>query len=130
VASVPVHPRGKIRLADGALTELVGIAIEPDQPVYRVGDIGRARVHLRLGDMIKVDPKTVRLSRVMPDGSEAIIRLEPDPGSSDPTNPFEQSFAGSFEAGAKPGKGVLKAVLMIEGDKPRIVHRPVPVIDR
>jgi hypothetical protein len=87
-------------------------------------------VHLRLGDVIKVDPKTVRLSRVMPDGSEAIIRLEPDPAASDPTNPFEQSFAGVFEAGAKPGKGMLKAVLMIEGDKPRIVEQPVPVIER
>jgi pimeloyl-ACP methyl ester carboxylesterase len=130
VASVPVHPRGKIRMADGALTELVGIVIEPDAPIYRTGDIGKARVHLRLGDVIKVDPKTVRLSRVMPDGSEAIIRLEPDPAASDPTNPFEQSFAGVFEAGAKPGKGMLKAVLMIEGDKPRIVEQPVPVIER
>jgi pimeloyl-ACP methyl ester carboxylesterase len=130
VASVPVHPRGKIRMADGTLTQLVGVAIEPDEPIYRTGDICKVRVHLRLGDVIKVDPKTVRLSRVMPDGTEAIIRVEPDPAASDPTNPFEQSFVGTFEAGVKPGKGMLKVMLEIDGDKPRIVEQPVPVIAR
>jgi pimeloyl-ACP methyl ester carboxylesterase len=130
VASVPVYPRGKVKMADGAITELVGVVVEPDEPIYRTGDICKVRVHLRLGDVARVDPKTVRLSRVMPDGSEAVIRLEPDPASSDPANPFEQSFVGTFEAGLKPGKGMLKAVLEIEGDKPRIVEQPVPVIAR
>jgi hypothetical protein len=66
----------------------------------------------------------------MPDGTEAIIRVEPDPAASDPTNPFEQSFVGTFEAGVKPGKGMLKVMLEIDGDKPRIVEQPVPVIAR
>ncbi len=125
---MPVRPRGKVKMADGSLTELVGVVVEPDEPIYRTGDICKVRVHLRLGDVTAFDPKSVRLSRVMPDGSDAIIRLEPDPASSDPANPFEQSFVGTFEAGVKPGKGMLKAVLQIEGDKPRVVEQPVPVI--
>lgn len=130
VASVPVHPRGKIRMADGNMTELVGVMVEPDEPMYQTGDICKVRVHLRLGDMARIDPKSIRLSRVMPDGSEAAIRLEPDPAASDPSNPFEQSFVGVFEAGLKPGKGMLKAVLAVEGDVPRIVEYPVPVMQR
>lgn len=130
VSSVPVHPRGKIRMADGGLTELVGVAVETDEPIYRTGDVCKVRVHLRTGDVVKLDPKTVRLSRVMPDGSEAVIRLTPDPASSDPTNPFEQSFVGVFDAGAKSGKGMLKALLEIDGSSPRIVEQPVAVLDR
>ncbi len=130
VATVPIHPRGKLRTADGSLSELVGVAVEPDDAVYRIGDICKVRVHVRLGDVARLDPKSVRLSRVMPDGSEAVIRLQPDPTSSDPTNPFEQSFVGTFEAGQSAGKGMLKAMLPMEADTPRIVERPVLVIDR
>jgi pimeloyl-ACP methyl ester carboxylesterase len=130
VASVPVHPRGKIRMADGKVTDLVGVAIEPDEPIYQTGDICKVRLHLRLGDQARVDPAMLRLSRVMPDGKEAEIRLEPDPAASDPTNPFEQSFVGTFDAGAKPGKAMLRAVLQVTNDKPRMVEQPIAVIGR
>ena len=75
-------------------------------------------MHLRLGDRTGFDPASIRLTRRMPDGREVAIRLTPDPGSSDPSNPFEQSFVGTFEAGVTPGKGMLKAVLQIEGATP------------
>lgn len=130
VASVPVRPRGKIRMADGRITDLVGVAIEPDEPIYQTGDICKVRLHLRLGDQAKVDPATIRLSRVMPDGKEAKILLEPDPAGSDPTNPFEQSFIGTFEAGVKPGKAMLRVVLQVTNDKPRMVEQPIVVMGR
>jgi hypothetical protein len=58
------------------------------------------------------------------------IALKPDPAASDPTNPFEQSFVGQFEAGVKPGNGMLKAFVEIAGDKPRVVEHPVAVLAR
>jgi hypothetical protein len=130
VATVPVRPRGKVRAEDGRLTELVGVVVEADEPIYRTGDICKVRVHLRLGDKAKFDPASIRLTRRMMDGKEAPITLSPDPESSDPTNPFEQSFVGAFEAGVTPGKGMLKAVLQIEGSQPRVVEQPVPVMAR
>ena len=130
LASVPIRPRGKIRTADGNLTELVGVVVEPDEPIYRTGDICKVRVHLRLGDKTKFDPASIKLTRRMMDGKEVPIALSPDPKSSDPKNPFEQSFVGVFEAGVTPGKGMLTAVLQIAGGKPRMVEQPVPVIAR
>jgi hypothetical protein len=130
VATVPVRDRGKMRAADGSVTELVGIKVEPDEPIYRTGDICKVHVHLRLGDRTKVDAVTIRLTRRMPDGREVAIRLTPDPSASDPSNPFEQSFVGQFEAGVTPGTGMLTAVVELAGAKPRIVEEPVPVIAR
>ena len=130
VASVPVLPRGTLRAIDGSLTELVGIVVEPDEPIYRTGDICKVRVHVRLGDQTTIDPATIKLTRRMPDGREAVIALVPDPAASDPTNPFEQSFVGKFDAGVKPGNGMLRAVVDMAGAKPRIVEQPVPVIAR
>lgn len=130
LASVPVRPRGKVRTAAGSLTELVGVVVEPDEPIYKTGDICKVRVHLRLGEKTKFDPASIKLTRRMMDGREVPIALSPDPDSSDPTNPFEQSFVGTFEAGVTPGKGMLKAVLQIAGSKPRVVEQPVPVIAR
>ena len=66
----------------------------------------------------------------MPDGRDVPIPLTPDPSASDPTNPFEQSFVGQFEAGVKPGKGMLRAVVELAGAKPRVVEQPVPVLQR
>jgi hypothetical protein len=104
--------------------------VEPDEPIYRTGDICKVRVHLRLGDKTKFDPASIKLTRRMMDGKEVPIALSPDPESSDPKNPFEQSFVGVFEAGVTPGKGMLTAVLQIAGGKPRVVEQPVPVIAR
>ena len=130
VASVPVRPRGNIRTADGKVAELVGIVIDPDEPIYRTGDVCKVHVHVRLGNTQKLALDTIKLTRRMPDGKDVTIALKPDPAASDPHNPFEQSFVGQFEAGVKPGTGMLQAVVDIAGAKPRVVERPVPVIAR
>jgi pimeloyl-ACP methyl ester carboxylesterase len=130
MATVPVRERGKMRAVDGSVTELVGVKIEPDEPIYRTGDICKVHVHLRLGDRTRVDASAIRLVRRMPDGREVAIRLRHDPAASDPSNPFEQSFVGQFEAGVTPGTGMLKAVVELAGAKPRMVQEPVPVMAR
>jgi hypothetical protein len=130
VATVPVRERGKMLAVDGSVTELVGIRVEPDEPIYRTGDICKVHVHLRLGDRTKVDATAIKLTRRMPDGREVAIQLKPDPTASDPSNPFEQSFVGAFEAGVKPGNGMLKAVVTLAGAQPRVVEQPVPVMSR
>ncbi|MFN3347492.1 alpha/beta fold hydrolase [Pseudorhodoplanes sp.] len=128
IATVPVRERGRMLSVDGSLTELVGVKVEPDEPIYRTGDVGKVYVHLRLGDRTSVDPAGIKLTRRMADGHEVAIPLEPDPSASDPGNPFERSFVGRFEAGAKPGHAVLKAVLELAGVKPRVVETTVPVM--
>jgi hypothetical protein len=130
MATVPVRDRGKMRSVDGSVTELVGIKVEPDEPIYRTGDICKVHVHLRLGDRTRVDASAIKLVRRMPDGREVAIRLRPDPSASDPSNPFEQSFVGQFEAGVTPGTGMLRAVVELAGAKPRVVEEPVPVMVR
>jgi hypothetical protein len=130
IASVPVRERGRMRMADGSMTELVGVKVEPDEPIYRTGDICKVHVHLRLGDRARVAPSAIKLTRRMTDGREVAIPLKPDPSASDPSNPFEQSFVGTFEAGVKPGKSMLKAVIEVAGATPRVVEEPVPVMAR
>lgn len=130
VATVPVRERGKMRAVDGNMTELIGIKVEPDEPIYRTGDICKVHVHLRLGDKSRIDGTAIKLTRRMPDGREVAIQLKPDPTASDPSNPFEQSFVGQFEAGVKPGNGMLKAVVTLAGAQPRVVEQPVPVLAR
>lgn len=130
IAAVPVRERGKMRAMDGTMTELVGVKVEPDEPIYRTGDVCKVRVHLRLGDRTPVAASSIKLSRRMPDGRDVPIPLKADPSASDPSNPFEQTFVGQFEAGVKPGKGMLKAVVMLAGAKPRVVEQPVPVLQR
>ncbi len=130
IATVPVRERGKMLAVDGSMTELVGIRVEPDEPIYRTGDVCKVHVHVRLGDRTRIDPAAIRLTRRMPDGRELAIQLTPDPGASDPSNPFEQSFVGRFEAGVMPGNGMLKAVVTLAGATPRVVEEPVPVMSR
>jgi len=130
IATVPVRERGRMLGVDGTTTELIGVSVDPDEPVCRAGDICKVHVHLRLGDRTRIDASAIRLTRRMPDGREAMIRLTPDPLASDPTNPFEQSFVGHFEAGTKPGTGRLRAVVQLAGAAPRVIEEPVPVIAR
>lgn len=130
IATVPVRERGKMRAVDGSVTELVGVKVEPDEPIYRTGDVCKVHVHLRLGDRTPVDASAIKLVRRMPDGREVAIPMRPDPSASDPLNPFEQSFVGQFEAGVMPGTGMLKAVVELAGAKPRVVEEPVPVLAR
>jgi hypothetical protein len=119
-----------MRAVDGSVTELVGVKIEADEPLYRAGDLCKVHVHLRLGDRTPVDASAIKLVRRMPDGREVAIRLRPDPSASDPSNPLEQSFVGEFEAGAMPGTGMLKAVVEVAAGTPRVVEEPVPVMAR
>jgi pimeloyl-ACP methyl ester carboxylesterase len=130
VRVVPVRPRLRVRTADGTVTQLVGVAVVPDQPMYRAGDAGRAHVHVRLDSQQPLPVEALRLVLRMPDGRETPIALRRDPAGSDPSNPFEQSFVGEFQAGAGEGTRTLRATVAAAGTPPRIVERPVPVISR
>lgn len=128
---VPVRPRGAVASISGEVTELVGIVVEPAEPAYRTGETGLVRVHVRLGTTdARLPPRTIRLSRTMPDGGEGAIPLTADPSASEPGNPFEQSFVGRFETGAAPGFGRLRAVVTLDQGPPRIVDEPVLVLER
>src|SRR5690606_3731738 len=65
MATVQVRARGTMRALDGSVTELVGIKLEADQPVYRTGDSGKVHVHLRLGDRTRVEAGAITLTRRM-----------------------------------------------------------------
>ena len=68
------------------------------------------------------------LSVRTPNGQETPLALRSDPAASDPTNPFEQTFTGDFQAGPNPGTLTLRATVQVEGGPPRIVERPIAVI--
>lgn len=127
--TVKVRPRSTIRTANGRPTELVGVAVITDRPIYRAGEKGQARVHFRLGNRAPLSSQIVRLSLVTPDGRQMPIPLRPDATASDPTNPFEQTFVGEFETGARSGVGMLTAaVLTADTVRPRIVERSMPIV--
>lgn len=128
MASLVPRPRDMIRMADQSRTELVGVAIEPDEPMYQVGDACKVHVHLRLGDQVAMPLSMVRLVHRDPDGIETAIALSRDPSASDPTNPFEQSFVGAFAAGTRPGLNVLRAEITIDGGPPRLAERSLVVL--
>lgn len=130
IDSVPVRPRGNVRGVGGELTELVGVVVEPAEPMLRAGDSGVVRVHVRLGATGKLAADTIRLTQKMPDGREFDIPLTADPVASEPGNAFEQSFAGTFETGSVSGTGLLRAVVTLDQAAPRIVEEPVLVIAR
>lgn len=130
IESVPVRPRGAVAGVSGEIAELVGIVVETAEPAYATGDKGVARVHVRLGTPVKLAPSAIRLSHTMPDGSEGIVRLTADPSASEPGNPFEQSFLGTFPTGSTPGLGRLRAVVTLDKAPPRIVDEPVLVLAR
>ena len=126
--TVRVRPRSTIRTSDGSLTELVGVAVVPEQTIYRTGGKSKVHVHVRLGNRQALSPQMIRLVMRTPDGRETPITLRPDPAASDPTNPFEQSFAGRFDAGARAGVGMLTAAVTVDDAAPRLVERPVLVV--
>ena len=125
--SVPVRPRGKIETSDGKITELVGLVLEPDDTVYRVGQSGRVLVHFRLGNTQKLRADKIKLTSRTSDGDEVVIPLTADPTASQPGNPFEQSFTGQFIAGPKPGTVTFRVVVPLVGGSRR-VEQPVAVI--
>ena len=99
-----------------------------DEPIYRTGERSKVYVHVRLGDGEPLLPEMVQLTVRKPDGIETPVTLRPDPSASDPTNPFEQSFVGEFNVGARPGNVVVTAAVAIDGAAPRLVERTVPIL--
>jgi pimeloyl-ACP methyl ester carboxylesterase len=127
VRTVVVKPRGKIEMPGGKATELVGLVVEPDDAMYLTGQTGRIHVHIRLATTQKLREGAIRMTGRMPDGTEVVIILRPDPAASTPGNPFEQSFAGEFYTGTKPGTVTLRAVIPVTGGR-RVVEQPVAVV--
>jgi len=129
VRTVEIRPRSTIRTADGQLTQLVGVAVRTDRPAYRSRETGEARVHLRLGNQQPVAPSRVRLTFRASNGAQKEVVLHADPSASDPTNPFEQTLVGQFDAGTS-GVGRLVAAVTVGTARPRLVNHPVAVLDR
>lgn len=130
VRTVPVRPRDTTRTLAGVLVELVGVAVTPDRLVYRAGEVGTVRLQFRLGAGLPLSERAIRLELHGPGGAVQPIALRPDPAPLDRANPLEQSFVGRFFADARPGAGVLRATVMVEGGPPRVVERPIGVIAR
>jgi pimeloyl-ACP methyl ester carboxylesterase len=128
--SVPVRPRDTMRTFAGILAELVGVAVVPDQLVYRPGDVGEVRVRFRLDAAQPLGDRAVRLELRMAGAAAQPVALRPDPSSFDPTNPLEQGFVGHFAAGVQPGHRVLRATVQVEGGRTRIVDRTIAVVAR
>lgn len=125
---VPIRPRDKVRMKDGKVTELVGIAIVADQPMYRAGEKGTAYVHVRLGNKEPLALNKIGVFLHTPDGRRKQIAMKSDPAGSEPTNPFEQTFAGRFDVGTDTGTAILKVTIAVTGTQPRIAERPFVVI--
>jgi hypothetical protein len=125
--TVPIKPRSLVRIV-GRAAQLVGVAVLPDQPMYRTGDTGQAHIHIRLAVQQPLPIGALRLAVRTPNGQETRLALRSDPAASDPTNPFEQTFTGDFQTGPNPGTLTLRATVLVEGGPPRIVERPIAVI--
>lgn len=128
--SVPVRPRGRVLGANGEITELVGVALESAEPVYRTGDSALTHVHVRLGSVVRLPSDSVKLFHTDTDGREREVPLTPDPDAADRSNPFEQSFTGRVAIGSAPGLAMLRAVVALEGAPPRRVEEPLLVLTR
>ncbi|MDQ2080818.1 hypothetical protein RA307_11555 [Xanthobacteraceae bacterium Astr-EGSB] len=128
--SVSVRPRDTMRTFAGILAELVGVAVVPDQLVYRPGDVGEVRVRFRLDAARRLPDRAVRLELRMTGAAAQPIALRHDPQSFDPANPLEQGFVGRFAAGVQPGHRVLRATVQVEGGGTRIVDRTIAVVAR
>jgi pimeloyl-ACP methyl ester carboxylesterase len=128
VRTVKVRPRGQVETAPGAFSELVGIVVEPDQPIYRTEATGKVHVHVRLGDRRKLNPGKIRLTSRLPHGRTSAIALRPDPGASS-GNPLEQSFVGQFPTGTRSGNATLTATIGLANGS-RVIERPIAIVAR
>jgi hypothetical protein len=117
-----------VRTINGRLTELVGVAVVPDQPMYRAGGTGRVHVIIRLGAQQPLPLEALRLAVRDPGGTEVPIRLRRDPAADDPTKPLEQVYVGEFQTGASRGHRILRATVAAAGAPPRVVERSFGVI--
>ncbi len=128
IKTVPVRERTSILTALGEFVELVGVAIDPDQPVYATGSTATVTVHLRLGIDAPVDASAIKVSIALPDGTTEPMALALDPHASDPANPLEQSFSAAFPVGDAPGELTITASIDDNTATPRVVTRIVPVV--
>ena len=128
IATVPVRERTSILTALGELVQLVGVAVEPNQPIYTTGTTAKLTVHLRLEVTDPVDAAAIKMTVTPPGGTPALVALAPDPAASDPTNPFEQSFSAEIETGITAGELDVKVVIEGPGPEPRSVSRVIPVV--
>jgi pimeloyl-ACP methyl ester carboxylesterase len=127
---VPIRPRDKVRMRGGKVTELVGIAIVADQPMYRAGEKGIAHVHVRLGNKEPLALNKIQVFLHTPDGRRKQIAMKSDPAASEPTNPFEQTFGGRFDVGPDAGTAILKVTIAVTGTQPRVAERAFAVVAR
>jgi pimeloyl-ACP methyl ester carboxylesterase len=125
---IPIRARGTILTKLGDLVELVGAAVDTDQPIYAMGTNATAIVHLRLGVDTPVDPSSLTLTVTTPDGLTRPIALSAARGLSDPANPLEQSFAGPFNTGMSTGELTLALTIDDKTADPRVVTRIMPVV--
>ncbi|WP_269580805.1 esterase/lipase family protein [Roseibium sp. Sym1] len=130
VMEVPERERSGILTALGHAVELVGVDLVTDQPLYRAGTRARAIVHIRLGDVVPLDPARFDLRLIRPDGTVVPLPLSPDPAQAAPNRPEEQAFSTGFETGDQTGE--LKLTLSLEDTNgtPRVVTQSVPVVAR
>jgi hypothetical protein len=127
LAAIPVRERSNILTELGKLVELIGVDIATDQPAYVPGATAKVTVHLRLATGDPIAAATIRLSASRPDGTVLNLLLAPDPGASDSTIPFEQSFSAEMDVGAATGPLVLSARLEGTAGGTRTVEAMVPV---
>jgi hypothetical protein len=128
IETVPVRERTSILTALGELAELVGVAVDTDQPAYLPGTTAKITVHLRLDVEDPVDATAIGMIVTSPGGSSGPVALTPDPAASDPANPLEQSFSAHVETGQQPGNLSLTVTLDDTTAEPRSVTRVVPVL--
>ena len=110
------------------MTELVGIVIVADQPMYQAGEQGMAYVHVRLGNKEPLARNKIHVFLQTPDGRRKQIAMKSDPAASEPTNPFEQTFGGRFDARMDTGTAILKVTIDVTGTQPRVAERALAVV--
>ncbi len=112
----------------GGLVELVGVAIETDQPAYQTGQAAMVTVHLSVASRDAVDAGKISITIARPDGLAVPVAFRSDPDASDPTASLEQSFSAQFETGAKAGQLTVTVAIDDGVEESRTVTKRVPVL--
>lgn len=128
VRRVPVKARTSIFTKLGKWVALIGVSVEPENPVYRTDERAKAIVRILPDSTDAVDASRVRLTLTRPGGYPTELSLRSDPSQSDPSNAREQSFVAEFDTGASIGELVLTAIIESDGAEPRRASVVVPVI--
>lgn len=128
VEQVPVRPRTTIFTALGELVALIGVSVDTETPIYRVGEPVKAIVRILPDSLDAIDASRVSLTLTRPGGQPTEVTLHSDPSLSDPTNNREQSFFAQFSAGSRTGELILTATIEADGAEPRQASLAVPVV--